>query len=75
MDDADYPGFRIGLEAYFDGTITPLKLDLSTDDIITPGAILYPYRLMFENRSISVMSYNLETVLAEKIETILSRGV
>ncbi|NLM86647.1 MAG: nucleotidyl transferase AbiEii/AbiGii toxin family protein [Clostridiales bacterium] len=75
MDDVKYPGYRVSMDALFDGTITAMKLDLSTDDVITPGAIEFPYRLMFEKREIPVLSYNLETVLAEKIETILSRGV
>lgn len=75
MLEADYPGFRVSLEALFDGTITPLKIDFSTDDIITPNAVEFSYPLMFESRNIPVMSYNLETMLAEKIETILSRGI
>ena len=53
---------------------TTLKIDLSTGDVITPSEISYSYKLLFENRTISIMAYNLETVLAEKLETILSRG-
>ena len=49
-------------------------LSISTDDVITPKEIEYNYPLSFEDRSISVLSYNLETVLAEKLETIVSRG-
>lgn len=75
MGDAEYPGFRVSMEALFDGTVIPVKIDCSTGDAIIPGAIRFPYRLMFEDRSIPVLSYNLETVLAEKLETIVSRGV
>lgn len=75
MDEAEYPGIRVKLEALFDKTITPLKLDVSTGDVITPGAVHYQYKLMFENRHISLLSYNLETVLAEKLETIVRRHV
>ncbi|NLB09421.1 MAG: nucleotidyl transferase AbiEii/AbiGii toxin family protein [Clostridiales bacterium] len=73
MDEAEYPGIRVGMDALFDGTITPLKVDISTGDVITPGAIRYSYKLMFEDRYIQLLSYNLETVLAEKLETIVRR--
>lgn len=74
-EEAEYPGIRVSLQALFDGTITPLKIDVSTGDVITPGAIQYSYKLMFEDRYIQVLSYNLETVLAEKLETIIRRHV
>lgn len=74
MDEADYPGIRLKLEAVLDTMKTPLKVDISTDDVITPREVNYEYRLMFEERSISVLAYNLETLLAEKMETIISRG-
>jgi len=53
---------------------TPLKVDVSTGDIITPKEISYQHKLLFEERSISVTAYNLETVLSEKMEAIISRG-
>ena len=74
MDAAEYPGIRFKLEAVLDSMKTPLKLDISTDDVITPGEVNYEYKLMFEERSIPLLAYNLETVLAEKMETIISRG-
>lgn len=74
MDEAEYPGVRFKLEAALDTMKTPLKIDISTDDVITPKEISYEYKLMFEERSIPVLAYNLETVLAEKMETIISRG-
>ncbi len=55
--------------------ITPIKIDVSTGDIITPHAIEYSYKLLLEDRSISLLSYNLETIIAEKLQTILSRGI
>ena len=74
MGDDEYPGIRITLEATLETMRTPLKVDFSTGDVITPSAVTYSYRLLFEERSISLLAYNLETVLAEKIETIISRG-
>lgn len=52
----------------------PLKLDVTTGDKITPAAVEYRYPLMFENRELSIFAYNLETILAEKIETVISRS-
>lgn len=74
-EEAEYPGIRASLQALFDGTVTPLKLDVSAGDIITPSAVMYSYELMFGDRSIKILSYNLETVLAEKLETIIHRHV
>lgn len=74
MEEAEYSGVRVALEALLDNSITPLKLDISTGDVITPREIRYQYKLMFENRSIPLMAYPLETVFAEKLETILSRS-
>jgi len=75
MEEADYPGVRVSMETKFDGVITPLKIDISTGDIITPREIKYNFKLMLENRTIEVWAYNLETVLAEKLETVISRNV
>lgn len=75
MEEADYPGVRVSMETKFDGVITPLKIDISTGDVITPKEIRYRFNLMFEDRTIEVWAYNLETVLAEKLETVISRNV
>lgn len=75
MDDMEYPGIRLMLDSVLGKMITPIKIDISTGDIITPSAIEYNYPLMLEERSIRLLSYNLETILAEKIQTILARGV
>ncbi len=73
MDEADYPGVRVNMDCLFDGTKTPLKIDISTGDVITPREVRYSFKLMFENRAIDVWAYNLETVMAEKLETIIAR--
>lgn len=74
MEEHDYSGIRFMLEAAFDMIRQTIKLDVSTGDVITPAAIAYSYKLMFEERSISIYTYNIETLLAEKLETIISRG-
>lgn len=75
MDEADYPGVRVSLKAAFDGTLTPIKIDISTGDIITPREVRYSFKLMLEDRDINIWAYNLETILAEKIETVISRDI
>lgn len=73
MDEAEYPGIRVSMSAIFDGVVTPLKIDISTGDAITPKEVRYSFKLMLEERSIEILAYNLETVLAEKLETIITR--
>lgn len=75
MDEADYPGIRISMNGFYDGIRTPVKLDISTGDVITPNEIVFSYQLMFENRKINLWSYNIETVLAEKLESIIARTI
>ena len=75
MDETEYSGIRASMTATIDSMRAPLKLDISTGDRITPREIEYQFKLMFEDRSIFVLAYNLETVLAEKLETVLSRGI
>lgn len=74
-EEADYPGYRASIEAVLDKTRQTLKVDITTGDIITPKEIEYRYKLMFENRFINLMAYNVETVIAEKFETIITRGI
>ncbi|EIK87733.1 nucleotidyl transferase AbiEii/AbiGii toxin family protein [Gardnerella sp. Marseille-Q9691] len=75
MDDMEYPGIRFALDSRIGRMVTPIKIDVSTGATITPRAIEYDYKLMLEDRSISILSYNIETVFAEKLQTILSRGI
>ena len=74
MDNMEYPGIRIHMDAKLENLIVPIKIDISTGDVITPREIKYEYPLLLEERSIQLWSYNLETILAEKIQTILSRS-
>lgn len=71
----DYPGIRVSLKANYPPICVPLTVDITTGDVITPREIEFTFSLLFENRTISVFAYNLETVLAEKIETVLTRGI
>ena len=70
----EYTGYRVSLSANYPPMAVPLKLDITTGDRITPKEIEYQFKLLLENRSISVLAYNLETIMAEKLETVISRG-
>lgn len=71
----EYPGLRVFLRARYEPLAVPLAVDVTTGDRITPDAIAYEYPFVFDEGSASIMAYPLETVLAEKIETIFSRNV
>ena len=75
MDEADYPGIRISMNGFYDGIRTPMKLDISTGDVITPNEISFKYQLMFEDKKIDLWAYNIETVLAEKLESMIARTI
>lgn len=75
MDEMEYPGIRVTMNANVGRLIMPLKIDISTGDVITPRAIEFNYDLLLEDRSIKLWSYNLETILAEKLQTVLARGI
>ena len=70
----DYTGYRVSLSANYPPMAMPLKLDITTGDKITPREIEYRFKLLLEDREIPVLAYNLETVMAEKLETVVSRG-
>ena len=74
-EDDDYGGFRVAIIAKYESINTPLKIDITTGDIITPDAIRYAFQSNVENKKIEVWAYNIETILAEKVETILRRSV
>ena len=74
-EEADYPGYRVSLDAVLDKTRQVLKVDITVGDFVTPREIEFRFQLMFEDRAINVMAYNMETVLAEKFETIITRGI
>ena len=71
----DYPGIRVSLKANYPPISVPLTVDVTTGDIITPKEIEYTFKLLFDDRTLSILAYNLETVLADKIETVLSRSI
>ena len=75
IDEMEYPGIRVTMNANVGKLITPLKIDISTGDVITTRAIEFNFDLLLEDRSISLWSYNLETILAEKLQTVLTRGI
>lgn len=74
-DTGDHDDFRLHLKAKFHTINDFLKIDITAGDIIVPQEIEYRYKLLFEDRTIPVMAYNLYTILAEKIETIISRNI
>jgi len=75
LHDGGRAGYKIVLEALFDQSRDTVKLDVSIGDVITPGSVGYGYRTLFDDRVIPIRTYNVESVLAEKFEAILSLNV
>ena len=65
-----YPGIRVALKANYAPISVPLNVDITTGDVITPKEIEYSFQSLFDERKINILAYSIETVLAEKIETI-----
>ena len=74
-DDDAYNNFRVHLRAVYGKVDNPMKIDITTGDKITPAAVEYAYKMMFDDKQIPVMAYTLETILAEKYETIIRRNI
>jgi len=74
-DSDEYGGYRVSITATYETINTPLQMDITTGDVMTPGAIRYTLHSNFENKQIKIWAYNSETILAEKVETILRRSV
>ena len=74
-EDELYSGFNVNLKAEFDGLKTNLMIDITTGDIITYKEVEFKYTTLFDNEVINIMSYNYETILAEKYESIISRNI
>jgi Domain of unknown function (DUF1814). len=74
-EDDEYGGYRVAIIAKYESINTPLKIDITTGDIITPNAVRYVFHSNFENKRMNILAYNCETILAEKVETILRRSV
>lgn len=73
--DDEYGGYRAAISSSLESIQSPLKIDVTTGDILTPDAVRYDFPSSFEDKTIEVWAYNVETILAEKIETILRRTV
>lgn len=71
----EYGGFRLNILASLDKNKTYITVELTAGDIITPREIKYSYNCIFEDKKIFIMAYTLETIIAEKFQTIMSRGV
>lgn len=75
-EDDIYGGYRVALNAVYETIVTPMTIDISTGDVITPNAIRFDFTGIFDNQlTFELWAYNIETVLAEKVETILRRNV
>ena len=74
--DDVYGGYCVRIDAVYDTIVTPLSINVSTGDVITPSPVKYDFGGIFDDGlKITLWGYNIETVIAEKVETILSRGV
>lgn len=74
-EEDDYGGLKYSLLAQFDNLRVNLSIDIATGDLITPKEIEYDYKMMFEDRNLKIMTYNIETIIAEKFQTVISRGI
>ena len=74
-EEDDYGGLRYNIVALFDNIRVNLSIDIATGDLITPKEIEYTYKMMFEERNLKLMTYNIETIIAEKFQTIISRSI
>lgn len=72
-DDA-YGGYRVSIIAQYEAIVTPLHIDMTAGDVITPKEMLYLFKMVFGEDTFPILAYNIETILAEKVETILQRG-
>ena len=74
-EEDDYGGLKYNLLAIFDNLRVNLSIDIATGDLITPREIEYDYKMIFENRNLKIMTYNIESIIAEKFQTVISRGI
>ena len=73
-EDDEYSGYRIHIRAQIYTTRVDVKIDISTGDVITERAMQYGHKMILEDRTIQIMAYTVETIIAEKLETIVSRA-
>ncbi len=74
-EDDEYGGLKYNIVAKFDNLRVNLSIDVATGDLITPSEIEYEYKMIFENRCLKIMTYNIESIIAEKFQTLISRGI
>ncbi len=74
MEGHEYEGIRFHIEGSLEKLRQTIKIDISTGDVITPAAVEYELPLILENRKIGLWAYNVETLLAEKLETVMTRA-
>lgn len=74
MEETEYHGYRVTLEANFDTISQKFKIDISTGDIITPNEVKYNIKQMLSDDKIEILAYNIETILSEKIHSIIQKG-
>lgn len=74
-DEEDYTGYRVTINGLFHSIFQKFKIDVTTGDVITPKEIKYKFGLLFEDRKINVLAYNLETVISEKFEGVITKGI
>ena len=75
-DDAEYGGIRVSMEAIYENINAPLTIDITAGDIITPKPVKRKFKSLFDDTvQFELLAYNIETILAEKVETILRRSV
>lgn len=71
----EYGGYRLNILSKLDNNKTYITIELTTGDVVTPREIMYTYNCIFDNKKIPIMAYTIETILAEKLHTIISRGL
>lgn len=67
-------GYKYKIVAKFDGLVVNLSIDIATGDLITPRAMEYGYKMLFGDKELKIITYNIETIIAEKLQTLVSRG-
>ncbi len=74
-EDNDYLGYRVSLNSIFDRIKLVIKIDITTGDVIFPHEKVYKYKLLLDNRYINIKTYTTETVVAEKLDSVLSKNI
>ena len=74
-EEDTYGGLRYNVVAKFDNIRVDLSIDIATGDLITPREIEYDYKMVFEDRYLKIMTYNIESIIAEKFQTVVARGI